>query len=60
MPDMQENGMYKLSVEQRLTRLETTVAEIRDNHLPHLEMKMNWAVGLLIANLGGVIVSFIK
>ena len=61
MPDMQpENGQYKLSVEQRLTRLETVVDEIKNNHLVHLETKLNWAVGLLIANMGGIIVSFIK
>lgn len=61
MPDMQlENGHYKLSVEQRLTRLETVVDEIKNNHLVHLETKLNWAVGLLIANMGGIIASFIK
>ena len=34
---MIENNKYKLSVENRLTRVETTLGEVVNNHLPHLQ-----------------------
>lgn len=37
----QENGSYKLGVEQRLSKLETLVTEIKDNHLKHIEDKID-------------------
>ena len=37
---MEENGRYKLSVENRLTKVETTLAEVVDNHLPHLQVSV--------------------
>lgn len=35
------NGQYKLSIEGRITRLETLVNEIKTNHLFHIEKKID-------------------
>lgn len=48
---------YKLSIEGRLTRVETQLEDIRINHLPHLEDKMNRIIWLLVTTLAGVAVS---
>ena len=48
---------YKLDVENRLTRVETHLTEIKDNHLPHIEAKLDRATWLLITTLVGLSVS---
>lgn len=58
MTDM-DNGEYKLDVEKRLTYLHTTVTEIKDNHLPHIQSKVDWIFYLVITTLVGVVVSFL-
>ena len=49
------NGRYKLSVEQRLTRLETIVDEIKNNHLVHIEAKIDKMTWLVVTSLVGVV-----
>lgn len=56
---MIENGEYKISIEHRLTSLETNVREIKDNHLPHIERKIDRAYWFLITTLATVILSLI-
>ena len=53
------NGNGKL-IEHRLTKLEVNVNEIKNNHLPHIERKVDWLIGLVITSLIAIIVSFIK
>lgn len=61
MPDMQtKNGQYKLSIEQRLTRLETVVDEIKNNHLVHLEEKLDKLIWLVVASLVGVVANLLN
>lgn len=60
MPPENSNGQYKLSIESRITRLETVVEEIKTNHLVHIERKLSWGVALLITTLVSVIVSLTK
>ena len=52
-----ENGDYKLSIEQRLTRLETVVEEIKENHLKHLAEKLDRLMWLIITTLLGVVIN---
>ena len=42
---------YKISVEKRLTTIETTLAEIVDNHLKHMDAKLSWILGLFVSAL---------
>ena len=42
---------YKIGVEKRLTTIETTLKEIVDNHLTHLDTKLNWILGLFVSAL---------
>ena len=53
------NG-YKLSIEQRLTKLETIVDEIKNNHLVHIEAKIDRVTWFILVTLVGVVVSFVK
>ena len=55
MNEMQD----RLTIEGRLTWLETTVKEIRDNHLAHIEAKINWLIVLIITTLLGMVVTFL-
>lgn len=59
MPEENYNGQYKLSIEQRITRVETQLNEIRLNHLPHLESKMDKMIWLIVTTLVGVVVSIL-
>ena len=34
-----------------MTRLETKLDEIMANHLPHLDSKLNWILGLFVSAL---------
>jgi len=54
------NGQYKISVEQRLSRIETIVDEIKNNHLVHLEAKMDRMNWLIIVSLVGVLANLIS
>ena len=46
-----ENGQYKLSIEQRITRLETKVDDLMENHLPHLQKKIDQIHWLIVTTL---------
>ena len=48
---MEPDTEYKLGVERRLTTIETTLMEIKDNHLAHLDSKLNWILGLFVSAL---------
>ena len=59
-----ENGEYKLSNEKRITTLEQSyislkedIAEIKNNHLAHLESKMDRIQWILVTTLITVVVS---
>lgn len=41
----------ELKIEQRLTKLETRLDEAINNHLAHLDRKVNWLIGLLISSV---------
>lgn len=58
----ESNGTYKLSIEARITRLETTVEDMKSNHLVHLSddvqslsNKLDRASWLTLTVLGGVV-----
>jgi len=36
-----ENGQYKIGIEGRLSKLETKVEEIANNHLKHIDAKLD-------------------
>ena len=57
--DNMENSEYKLDIENRLTVVETHLNEIRENHLPHIETKIDRITWLLITTLAGLVVSLI-
>ena len=59
-----ENGEYKLSNEKRITTLEQNfislredIKEIKENHLAHLESKMDRIQWILVTTLITVVVS---
>ena len=54
-----ENGEYKISIEQRLTTLEVTVDEIKNNHLAHIQDKLDKAYLLVVTTLITVVVAFV-
>lgn len=69
MPDQESNGIMRnnVTIHERLACLETLVQTIIDNHLPHLQKRIDSLdtkfyaiITLLVANLVGIIVSFIK
>ena len=51
---------YKLSIQGRLTKVETLLDEIKDNHLPHIETKINWIMGLMITALIAIVLDLIS
>ena len=60
---MENNGngfKDRLSIEQRLTCLETTVNEIKNNHLVHIEAKVDRIQWLLIVTLIGLIANLLQ
>ena len=60
---MENNGngfKDRLSIEQRLTCLETTVNEIKNNHLVHIEAKIDRIQWLLIVTLIGLIANLLQ
>ena len=54
-----ENGDYKLSIEQRMTKVETVLTEIKENHLPHLEVKVDRITWLLATTLIAVVLNLL-
>ena len=48
---MSKDTDYKIGVEKRLTTIETTVKEIVENHLTHMNIKLNWILGLFVSAL---------
>mgnify|MGYP001590451749 CR=1 FL=1 len=54
------NGNYKLNMEQRMTRLETIVDEIKKNHLVHIESKIDKMTWLVVTSLVGVIANLVN
>ena len=56
MEETNGNGVkYKLTVESRLTAVEIVLDEIKNNHLFHLEKKMDRIHWLLVVTLASVI-----
>ncbi len=53
------NGRYKITVENRLTTVETHLDEIRENHLPHIQAKVDKIMWLLITILAGVAIDLV-
>jgi len=53
------NNGYKLTTESRLSKLEAYLEEIKDNHLPHLQSRVDKIMWLLIATLAGVAVDLL-
>ena len=45
-----------IQTEGRLTKLETLVTEIKDNHLVHIEEKLDRIGWLIVLSLGGLAV----
>lgn len=52
-----KDAEYKLDTERRLTTVETIVTEIRDNHLVHLDAKMDRIQWLVVTTLITVVVA---
>lgn len=50
---------YSGSMRERLTRMETMVDEIRNNHLVHLEAKVDRITWLIIVTLVGIVANLI-
>jgi hypothetical protein len=55
---MEENGKYKLTTEHRLTILESQLNTVMNNHLPHIQervdkvnKKLTWLLALFVTNL---------
>ena len=46
---------YRLNIESRLTCVETKLDEIMQNHLPHIQAKVDKIQWLLVTNLIAVI-----
>ena len=56
-----EKYQTQIKTEGRLSTLETLVGEIKDNHLPHIEAKVDRITWLLVTTLGGVVATlFLK
>ena len=60
---MENNGngfKDRLSIEQRLTCLETTVNEIKNNHLVHIEAKVDRIQWMIIITLVGIVANLLQ
>lgn len=62
-----EQGDDKLTLYQRMARVEVLVEQIKDNHLVHLggdlkdlNTKVNWLLYLIITTLTAVVINFLK
>ena len=56
---MIENGDYKIEIESRLTTIEVKLNEVMENHLPHLEAKVDRITWLLVTTLITALVSLV-
>jgi Mg2+ and Co2+ transporter CorA len=52
--------MTQQDLESRVVRLETKVDEIIDNHLAHIDEKVNWIIGLIVTTLLSVVFFLLK
>ena len=52
------NANYKLSIENRLTQLEVKLDDIINNHISHIQERLDRIQWLLIVTLIGVVVDF--
>ena len=60
MPEANGNGIkYKLTVENRITAVETVLDEIRTNHLPHIEKKIDRITLLFITTLIALVTNLV-
>ena len=41
----------RIQLEHRITNIETRLDELIINHIPHLEKKVNWLIGLLVGSV---------
>ena len=58
---MKNNGIKdRIGIEQRLTCLETKVDEIMNNHIPHLEEKLDRIQWILVISLIGIVANLIE
>ena len=55
-----DNNNYKITIEQRITRLETKLDDLIDNHIHGMNKKLNWILVSFVAILVGVIVNLIR
>lgn len=49
-----ENGQYKISMEQRMTRVETRLDDIIDNHLAHIQKDIDIIKERIAYYAGGI------
>lgn len=56
--NLNTNGYFKGSVEARLDRLEADVKLVLENHLPHLQAKLDKIEMWLIGVLGTLVIGF--
>ena len=56
MRSMNSEAKYKISIENRLTKVETLLDEIVKNHLPHIETKIDRIMWLMVVTFLGVVV----
>ena len=58
MPEI-ENGQYKLNIEQRMTRVETRLDDVVEEHLPHIQKDVSDIKDRLAYYTGGLAVLMI-
>ncbi len=56
---MVRNNKFERNILQRITALETKMDEIKDNHLPHIEERLDKIQGVVWKASGGIIVIII-
>ena len=49
-----ENG-DKVTMHERIAVVETKLNTILTNHLPHINIKLNWLIGLIFTTMIGII-----
>jgi len=58
--NMQMDNKILKEIFERITKLEVQVKEVIENHIPHLEARMSWILGLLITNLIALVFLLLK
>jgi len=46
--------------ERRMTKIETILDDVVENHLPHIDKKINWVIGILVSFMISIILLLIK